>query len=77
MHRTKIIAAILILIPCVLIALKFSYWNYTFKNILPQKKYEVGIDLSATGFNQPVSISTFLPQSDSRQTIIDEVNRVY
>jgi hypothetical protein len=33
MHRTKIIAAILILIPCVLIALKFSYWNYTFKNI--------------------------------------------
>lgn len=74
MNKTKTISVILIIIPLILIAFKFSFWSYTFSNILPQKKYEVGIDLSATGFNQPVSISTYLPQSDTRQTIVNETN---
>ncbi len=70
----KIISIAFILIAFIFIFLKFSIWEYTFHNILPKKKYEVSIDISAQAFNQPVKISTFLPLSNSRQVISNETN---
>ena len=63
-----------ILVAFVFIILKFTLWEYTFNNILPKKKYEVSVDISARGFRQPVNISSDLPQTDTRQTIGNEIN---
>ncbi|MEN8137263.1 MAG: 7TM domain-containing protein [Bacteroidota bacterium] len=74
MNVARLISFAFILITIGVISVKFISWEYTFKNILPQKKYEVNIDISSRGFSQPVNISTYLPISDNRQTISYETN---
>ncbi len=74
MRTIRLVSLLFVLISIVLISLKFTLWKYTFKNILPKKKFEISVDVSAMGFNQPVNISTFLPLSDNRQSISNEIN---
>jgi len=74
MKISKVAAYTLILVTLVIVSLKFSAWQYTFKNILPKKKFEVSVEMTARGFDQPVNISTYLPMSDTRQTINNEMN---
>lgn len=74
MKINRLISIVFIVFAFSVIAIKFSFWEYTFHNILPKKKYEVSIDVSAQAYNQNISISTFLPQSDQRQTINNEIN---
>jgi transglutaminase-like putative cysteine protease len=74
MQTTRFLAYTLISLSMLFIVLKFTRWNYTFNNILPQKKYEVSIDISARAFNQPLNIQTYLPVTSARQDISNEIN---
>ena len=70
----KFVAVILILTAIVLVAIKITFWDYAFQRFLPKTKYNVSYNYSFEGFNDPVFISTFLPFSDQRQTITEELN---
>ncbi len=74
MNKLRIFSYSLIVITIIVITVKFTFFDYAFHKILPAKKYEVIVDINSAGFNQPVNITTFLPESDYRQTIINEVN---
>lgn len=74
MQIEKKIAWAFIITTLILIVLKLYVWGYTFEKILPQKIYEVSYNISAEAFNEKIRISTFLPVSDQRQTISEEIN---
>jgi len=64
----------MILISIVMVVMKILFWDYGFRKFLPKTVYEVSLAISFEGFSEPVSISTYLPQSDGRQTITEETN---
>ena len=53
---------------------KVLFWDYSFEKFLPTTKYQVTFVNSFEGFNEPVFSSTFLPESDERQTISNQIN---
>ncbi|MDH5541912.1 MAG: UUP1 family membrane protein [Nitrospinota bacterium] len=57
-----------------MIAYKMLFLGYSFMSIIPQLKYEVDISMSFDGYGDSVKVSTYLPVSDERQTISDEIN---
>lgn len=57
-----------------MIGYKVIYLGYSFGNIIPQLKYDVDVSMAFQGFGEPVKVQTYLPASDSRQNISDEVN---
>ena len=57
-----------------MIGYKVIYLDYSFTNIIPQKKYDVDVSMTFQGFGESVKVQTYLPASDSRQSISDEVN---
>jgi transglutaminase-like putative cysteine protease len=65
---------VFIIIPAVIISLKFSLWDYTFKKILPRESYNVTLNMKASGFGEEVTIKSFLPVTDERQQISHEMN---
>jgi hypothetical protein len=64
----------LIVITALLIMIKFTFWNYSFKNIIPKTSYEVDYNLSLEGYNNAINVNSFLPVSDDHQSIKDEVH---
>lgn len=57
-----------------LIIYKIVFLGYNFKSIVPQVNYDVTLSMISHGFGEPIKIQTFLPISDTRQNIIQEVN---
>jgi len=57
-----------------MVVMKIFFWDYGFKKFLPKTMYEVTMAMSFDGFDEPVSISTYLPQTDGRQSITEETN---
>jgi hypothetical protein len=74
MRTEKLIAWAFIAIPAILIFLKLEIWGYTFDKILPQQIYEVNYNISAEAFNENININTYLPISNHRQFISEEIN---
>jgi len=68
-----LIVSIFILLPLILIILKYSIWGYSYKKILPKTSYDVNIQMSANSYGDALDIKTYLPVSDSRQSIYNEV----
>ena len=68
-----LIISLFIIIPFILIILKYSLWGYSFKKILPKTSYDVTIQMTADSYGDPLSIKTYVPVSDSRQSIYNEV----
>ncbi len=62
----------LIIASLVLLAIHIRVAESTLEDILPSIVYEYGLDVSFEGFGSDVSVSTYLPQNDERQRIIDE-----
>ena len=69
-----IVFAIFFVVPLVAIVLKFSFWNYSFQKILPKTTYDVTLNMDAEGYGDDIKLSSFLPVSDSRQQISNEIN---
>ncbi|MDF1573021.1 MAG: 7TM domain-containing protein [Bacteroidales bacterium] len=65
---------ILILLAIMLASAKIIFWDYAFERFLPKTRYEVSYLYSFEGFDEPVFLSTFLPVSDRRQTITEQIN---
>jgi transglutaminase-like putative cysteine protease len=70
----QISAYILISLAAVVVLLKILFWDYSFKRFLPKTRFEVTCMMSFEGFNEQVRLATYLPQSDERQTITEEIN---
>ena len=68
-----LIVSIFILLPLILIILKYTIWGYSYKKILPKTSYDVSIQMSANSYGDALNIKTYLPVSDSRQNIYNEV----
>ena len=68
-----LIVSIFIVLPIILITLKYTVWGYSFKKILPKTSYDVNIQMSANSYGDALDIKTYLPVSDSRQNIYNEV----
>ncbi len=68
-----LIVGIFIILPFSLIVLKFTVWGYSYKKILPKTSYDVTIQMSANSYGDALNIKTYLPISDSRQNIYNEV----
>ena len=64
----------LIIIAAILILIKFYFWNYSFKNIIPKTSYEVEYNINLEGYNNTINVNSFLPVSDDHQSINDEVH---
>jgi len=64
----------LIILAAVMVVMKVLLWDYSFERFLPKTRYEVTYSMSFEGFNEPVRVSTFLPQTDERQIISEETN---
>lgn len=74
MTSTKLTAYIFLAIPILLIVLKVAVWDYTFERILPKKKYEVNLNITAEGFDEGMKITTYLPLSNHRQNVSNELS---
>ena len=71
----RFIALLLIGTAVLLAVLKMAFYDYSFERFLPKTSYRVTYLYSFEGFSDAVFVSTFLPVSDQRQNITDEVNR--
>jgi hypothetical protein len=67
------IIGIFILIPIILITLKYTVWGYSYKKILPKTSYDVSIQMDADSYGDALYIKTYVPMSDSRQNIYNLV----
>ncbi|MCF6242223.1 MAG: transglutaminase family protein [Bacteroidales bacterium] len=68
-----LIISIFILLPVILITLKYTIWGYSYKKILPKTSYDVSVQMNANSYGEALYIKTFVPMSDSRQSIYNEV----
>lgn len=63
-----------IVIPIGIMAYKLLGMGYTLSGLIPVLSYRVEISQQVDGHGSDVRVSTYLPKTDSRQTILDEVN---
>lgn len=77
-HRRRTVFALLlfgcVFVPIVTMGYKLHTLNYSLEHLIPAISYHVDINLQLDGHGEDISISTFLPKSDSRQTIDSEEN---
>lgn len=57
------------IVPAFLIVMKFTVWDYSYKKIIPKVAYDVNLAVNVNSYGDYVQISTFIPQSNKRQTI--------
>ncbi|MCP4298836.1 MAG: hypothetical protein GY786_24915 [Proteobacteria bacterium] len=69
---SRFITFLLMLFPIVMIAIKISYLGYLPHLIIPEKNYQVKIQLTGNATRDTVSLKTFLPDENFRQRIYDE-----
>ncbi|MCF6365456.1 MAG: hypothetical protein L3J35_04565 [Bacteroidales bacterium] len=69
-----IVFFIFFILPLIIVLFKFSFWNYSFQKILPVTTYDVTLEMNATGYDDDINISCFLPSNDIRQKISNETN---
>ena len=63
-----------LLIPASIMVYKLYVLNYSISSLIPVLSYRVQINLQVDGHGDSVFISTYLPKSDSRQTVMQEQN---
>jgi len=62
-----------ILVPLGLIAYKLLVLDYRMSDLIPATSYQVEISMSVDGHGDDIEMKTFLPKSDPRQSISNEV----
>ncbi|MBI5508234.1 MAG: transglutaminase [Deltaproteobacteria bacterium] len=53
-------------------AYKLGFLGYSLADIMPRTRYDVALEMRFDGHDDDASVTTFLPMSDSHQTISDE-----
>ncbi len=70
----KVVAYGIIIVPIVIIAIKYFGWGYSFQRILPKASFQVETSQSFEATNDSVFASFYVPKNTIRQVITDEVN---
>ena len=71
----KVVAYGMIIVPIVIIALKYLAWGYSFQRILPKTSFEVEVSQSFEATSDSVFASLYIPKSSARQVISNEINK--
>ncbi|MDH5301841.1 MAG: UUP1 family membrane protein [Gammaproteobacteria bacterium] len=53
---------------------KLYYLDYPLSELVPTSTYKLEMSVQVDGHGDDIQISTFLPKSDARQTVLDETN---
>jgi len=69
-----IFLAACLLIPAAIMAFKLYVLDYSISGLIPVVSYHVQINQQVDGHGDAVSISTYLPKTDERQTVLLEQN---
>ncbi len=64
--------AVLVVLPLSLMGIKLFVLNYPLKGLIPTQSYQVELAIQVDGHGQAINAGTFLPRSDTRQTILQE-----
>jgi len=63
-----------LLIPGAIMSYKLFGLNYSISSLIPVVSYRVQINLQVDGHGDSIAVSTYLPKSDDRQTVLQEQN---
>ena len=63
---------LLVVLPLGLMAFKLFVLDYPLKGLIPAQSYQVELAMQVDGHGESITIKTFLPRSDSRQTVLQE-----
>lgn len=66
--------ALMVLLPVCLASYKLNVLNYPIAGLIPATSYAVDLTMQVDGHGENINVHTFLPKTDSRQTISDEQN---
>ncbi len=69
-----LILGLMMLVPLGIMSYKLFILDYTLDALVPAENYQVDISLQVDGHGEDIALSTFLPRSDDRQTILTETN---
>ena len=69
-----LVVAISIVLPVSIMVYKLYGLDYTLSGLIPTLSYRVEISQQVDGHGNDVQVSTYLPKTDTRQTILDEAN---
>lgn len=72
--RFRVTIAILLLLPVAAVTYKVSGLGYSLGDVLPRTSYRVAIAMQFDGHGRDINVRTYLPVTDERQTISDEIN---
>lgn len=64
--------AVLVVLPLSLMGMKLFVLDYPLKGLIPTQSYQVELVMQADGHGDAINIETYLPRSDTRQTILQE-----
>ncbi len=64
--------AVLVVLPLSLMGMKLFVLNYPLKGLIPTQSYQVELAMQVDGHGDAINIETYLPRSDTRQTILQE-----
>jgi len=77
-NKRKLVFYLLLLltigIPSGAIAYKLTVLDYSIADLVPALGYQVDVNMQLDGHGDDVNVATFLPKTDSRQTVINEEN---
>jgi hypothetical protein len=73
-RKVRWLVFILILLPALAILYKVFILDYSFSSILPTAVYDVQINLDLEAYGDAVTLSTFLPEGNDRQFLVDETS---
>ena len=64
----------LIVLPISFIFIKLNVYKYPLAGLIPVRSYSVDLSIQVDGHGEDISITSYLPRSDSRQSISNETN---
>jgi hypothetical protein len=78
LNNKRLIFSLLLLltigIPIAAIVYKLTLVGYSVAELVPVLGYQVDVNMQVNGHGNDISVTTYLPRTDSRQTVMDEEN---
>lgn len=69
-----LVLAIMVLLPISVTAYKLYVLDYPLAGLIPAPSYDVEVSMQVDGHGEDINIRTYLPKTDSRQSITNENN---
>src|SRR3990172_1998815 len=69
-----LVLAIMVLLPISVTAYKLYVLDYPLAGLIPAPSYTVEVSMQVDGHGEDINIHTYLPKTDSRQSVDNEQN---